>query len=116
MRVVHLNTYQTTGGAAVAAGRLNRALNQIGVDSTLLVQESTRAEADVEALATSFLAKKMAFARFGGERLSFLPYEKDKSVRFQFSPAVTGVDLTYNSLIRQADILHLHWVNFGFFS
>lgn len=116
MRVVHLNTYQTTGGAAVAAGRLNRALNQIGVDSTLLVQESTRPEADVEALATSFLAKKMAFARFGGERLAFLPYEKDKSVRFQFSPAVTGVDLTYNSLIRQADVLHLHWVNFGFFS
>lgn len=116
MRVVHLNTYHTTGGAAVAAGRLNRALNRFGVDSTLLVQEATYPDANVDALATSFLAQKMAFARFGAERLAFLPYEKDKSVRFQFSPAVTGVDLTFNSVIRQADVLHLHWVNFGFFS
>ena len=121
MRVVHLNTYHTTGGAAVAAGRLNRALQKQGVESTLLVQEETYPEwmlpePGVEALATSFLAKKMAFARFGAERLAFLPFEKHKAVRFQFSPAVTGVDLTYNSTIMQADVLHLHWINFGFFS
>ena len=86
MRVVHLNTYQATGGAAVAAGRLNRALNQIGVDSTLLVQEATRAEADVEALATSFLAKKMAFARFGGERLAFCLTRRISQCVFSFRP------------------------------
>ncbi len=116
LRVVHLNTYQSTGGAAVAAGRLNRSLNALGLESTLLVQEMSQPEANVEALAISYLAKKMAFARFAGERLAFVPFEKDKSVRFQFSPATLGVDLTYNSLIRQADVLHLHWVNFGFFS
>jgi glycosyltransferase involved in cell wall biosynthesis len=116
LRVVHLNTYHTTGGAAVAAGRLNRALNRFGLDSTLLVQETTYPEENVEGLATSFLAQKMAFARFGMERALFLPYEKDKAARFQFSPATTGVDLTFNSTVRQADVLHLHWINFGFFS
>ncbi|GAA4408807.1 glycosyltransferase family 4 protein [Nibrella viscosa] len=121
MKIVQLSTYHTTGGAAVAATRLHRALQRYGIDSSLLVgtsrrQEMPQPDPGVIRLANNFLADQMAFGRFVTERLFFLPYERDKSVRFQFSPAITGADLTFHPAIQQADIIHLHWINFGFLS
>jgi glycosyltransferase involved in cell wall biosynthesis len=54
--------------------------------------------------------------KFALERLYFWFFEKDKSVRFLFSPAKVGSDLSKHPLIQQADVIHLHWVNFGFLS
>src|SRR5690606_41352063 len=50
------------------------------------------------------------------ERLFFLPYEQSSNVRFAFSPAISGINTTNNRLILEADIIHLHWVNFGLLS
>ena len=126
MNVVHLSTYHRFGGAAVAANRLHRALLSTGrtavaVESTLLVgtsnrQETHRPEPGVTYLANNFLAEQTAFGRFVAERLYFLPFERERSVRFQFSPAVFGANLNYHPAIQQADVLHLHWINFGFLS
>ncbi len=122
MNVVHLSTYHQFGGAAIAATRLHRALNRTGLaESTLLVGTSARqerhiAEPGVRYLANNFLAEQTAFGRFVAERLYFLPYERDRSVRFLFSPAVFGANLTFHPAIQQADVLHLHWINFGFLS
>jgi glycosyltransferase involved in cell wall biosynthesis len=54
--------------------------------------------------------------KFIAERLFFLRFEKDKSIRFLFNPGVFGSDISKYPLIQQADIVHLHWVNFGFLS
>ncbi|WP_020600231.1 glycosyltransferase family 4 protein [Spirosoma panaciterrae] len=126
MRVTHLSTYHLFGGAAVAATRLHRALqNQIwngqSIESTLLVGTANRLETHkpepgVLYLANNFLAEQTAFGRFVAERLYFLPHERDQSVRFQFSPARFGAALDFHPAIQQADILHLHWINFGFLS
>ncbi|QHV96258.1 glycosyltransferase family 4 protein [Spirosoma endbachense] len=126
MRVTHLSTYHLFGGAAVAANRLHQALLKAGqfggsVESTLLVgtsnrQEKHRPAPGVMYLANNFLAEQTAFGRFVAERLYFLPYERDHSVRFQFSPAAFGATLDFHQAIQQADILHLHWINFGFLS
>lgn len=126
MRVTHLSTYHLFGGAAVAASRLHRALAKAGqfsgsVESTMLVgtsnrQETHRPEPGVLYLANNFLAEQTAFGRFVAERLYFLPHERDKSVRFQFSPAKFGANLSFHPAIQQADVLHLHWINFGFLS
>lgn len=122
MRVTHLSTYHLFGGAAVAATRLHRALQKHGsVESTLLVgtsdrQERHRPAPNVLYLASNFLAEQTAFGRFVAERLYFLPFERDRSVRFQFSPAAFGAGLTFHDAILQADVLHLHWINFGFLS
>jgi len=67
-------------------------------------------------VAESWLDKKRAFARFAFERLYFRLFEKSKEVRFAFSPANTGIDISQHPLVQEADILHLHWVNFGFLS
>lgn len=122
MNVVHLSTYHQFGGAAIAATRLHRALRHTGLaDSTLLVgtsarQERHQPEPGVVYLANNFLAEQTAFGRFVAERLAFLPYERDRSVRFLFSPAAFGANLTFHPAIQQADVLHLHWINFGFLS
>lgn len=116
MKVVHLSTYHTFGGAAIAALRLHHALRGIGVESSVLVQETEREEEGVVGFANGFLAKKMAFARFAAERAYFLFHEKDKSVRFHFSPLWTGTDVSTHPLVREADVIHLHWINFGFLS
>ncbi|MBC7571554.1 MAG: glycosyltransferase family 4 protein [Spirosoma sp.] len=122
MNVVHLSTYHQFGGAAIAATRLHRALQRTGLaESTLLVgtsarQERHKPEPGVIYLANNFLAEQTAFGRFVAERLYFLPYERDRSIRFLFSPAVFGANLTFHPAIQQADVLHLHWINFGFLS
>ncbi len=122
MRVVHLSTYHLNGGAAVAATRLHRALRKHpDVDSTMLVGiparlEPHRPEPGVVYLADNFLSEQMAFGRFVAERLYFLAFEKDKAARFKFSPAWTGAGLRFHPVIQQADVIHLHWINFGFLS
>ena len=98
MKVLLLNTY-AGGGAGIASGRLLAALQAEGKDVALLHA------ADVGSRWP-----------FYAERLSFLPYERDKSVRFSFSLANFGKDLCHHPLVQAADILHLHWINQGFLS
>lgn len=118
MKVVQLSTYQHEGGAAVAAARLHEAfLRHPGdLDASFLVGSAGKALPKMQALADSPWQKKIEWARFVGERLVFLPYEKDASVRFAFSPAAVGAQLHQHPLVQEADVLHLHWVNFGFLS
>ena len=116
MKVVHVSTYHTFGGAAIAALRLHHALLDSGIESTVLVQEKERDEKGVEAYANGFFAKKMALTRFTAERLFFAFQAKEKNVRFHFSPLWTGADISNHPLIQEADIIHLHWINFGFLS
>lgn len=98
MNVLLLNTY-AHGGAGVACRRLQAALLEDGVEAKLLSA-----------------AEVPGRWPFYAERLSFLPYERNRSVRFAFSPANFGHDIRHHPLVKQADILHLHWVNQGFLS
>ena len=67
-------------------------------------------------LVHDFWSEKTALARFAAERLMFLPHERDKSIRFQFSPAIIGADLSQHPAVLQADVIHLHWTTFGMLS
>lgn len=116
MKVTLLSTYHLNGGAGVAATRLHRALLKTGVESSLLVEQVTRPEPGVIGLADTSLDRKWATARFALDRLSFMAYEKDKSVRFHFSPATIGANLSHHPAVLEADVLHIHWTNFGFLS
>lgn len=116
MRVVHLSTFHLSGGAGVAATRLNRALRKSGIESNLLVDRVSVQEENVRELNGGTFRKKIAWLLFVLERLFFLIYEKNASVRFAFSPAKFGNDLTKHPLIKNAEIIHLHWINFGFLS
>ncbi len=116
-KILLISTSDIGGGAAIACMRAAKALqNNPVLEVKLLVQEKKSDLAWVVPVAQTYWQKKMAFFRFVWERLRFWQYAKDKSVRFAFSPANTGIDISQHPLVQEADLLHLHWVHFGFLS
>jgi len=59
MRVLHLNSSDSSGGAARAAYRLHKGLQQVGIDSSMLVQCKNCNDASVFG-ATAFPARSFA--------------------------------------------------------
>ncbi len=117
MRILILSTYDQKGGAAIAAFRLASALKKhTEAEVHLLVREKTSEENWVVQSRSGFLASLMNKWDEAWERLLFMQKEKDPSVRFQFSIANTGQKLRDHKLVKQADIIHLHWINQGFVS
>ncbi len=113
-KIVHLNA-SSSGGAYVAAQRISDALNQVdGVESVHLVFEGQPGPHIL--WANNWIKKKLAFLLHALEKLDFLRHEKGKSIRFAFSHALTGINITQLHQIQQADVIHLHWVNKGFLS
>lgn len=114
MKILFVNTFHSSGGAAMAAQRLKEALSP-HCAITLLSQDPAHSatETPVSTTRFSFFKSKM---RFIIERLYFLRFEKNKEIRFQFSPANIGIDITRRKEFIEADIIHLHWINQGFIS
>ena len=117
MKVTLINTSDAGGGAPAACLRLLKALEGQNVDASLLVQQKKTNEPRVEGIEKNTFSQLKATFDFFYERLPFIAFhEKDRSVRFAFSTANAGTSLKDEPLIRDADILHLHWTNSGFLS
>ncbi len=116
MKVVHINKTDAGGGAAVAALRIHRSLLRAGIDSHILVQEQKRNEPNEHCAGRGVWYDIKNFWRFVAERLSILPHEKDRHMRYNFSIANTGQSLVNNPILQDADLIHLHWINQGFLS
>lgn len=116
LKVTLINTSETVGGAAVACNRLLKAIRKQGKNAQLLVRDKKSNEPFVKSTTNSWFKEKLNFYRFVYERLSFLPYERSKQIRFAFSLANSGEDISKNTLVKEADVLHLHWINQGFLS
>ncbi len=114
MKILHLNA-SSSGGAFVVAQRLSDALNAMpGIESKHLVY--TGIPGNYKLWSDTYFRKKYAFAKHALEKLDFLRFEKDASVRFAFSHGLTGINIASNPLVLEADIIHLHWINKGFIS
>ncbi len=116
MKIVLLSTNDIRGGASVASHRLIDALNIYGEDAKLLVQSKESDNKNIISTTNNIFKKWLNFLRFAYERYTVLRYEKSKDIRFTFSPANTGENIHKHPLVKQADIIHLHWFNFGFIS
>ncbi|MGC8803137.1 MAG: glycosyltransferase [Bacteroidales bacterium] len=116
MKVISINTSAGTGGAAIAARRIAEALNQIpGVEVAMLVRDGD-SNFPVVTTTRSRWKRYLNFFRFAYERLIFFLHERSPQVRFLFSLANTGEEISRHPLVQQADIIHLHWINGGFVS
>lgn len=113
MRVLIVNTYEHTGGAAVAAGRLMDALNGSGVKAKMLVAEKETHRLTVAGLPHParqrwhFLWERWCIfraLRFSRKRL------------FEVDIANAGTDITVLPEFKEADVIHLSWVNQGMLS
>ncbi|MDB4922603.1 glycosyltransferase family 4 protein [Mucilaginibacter sp.] len=117
MKVTLINTADAGGGAPAACMRLLKALELKQVDVKLQVQEKKTGEPRVNSIGDSLLGKLKVKFNFFYERLPFIWFKaRDKSVRFAFSTANAGTDISNQPDILNADVLHLHWTNGGYLS
>lgn len=113
MRVLIVNTSEKTGGAAVAAHRLMEALNNHGVKAKMLVRDKQSDHLSVVGLPKSPLLRW----HFLWERLViFFHLRFSRKHLFEIDIANAGTDITRLPEFREADIIHLHWVNQGMLS
>jgi glycosyltransferase involved in cell wall biosynthesis len=117
MKATLINTSDAGGGAPAACMRLLKALQAKQVNVKLQVQEKRTGESRVDSIGDNFFGRLKAKFNFFYERLPFIWFRaKDRSVRFAFSTADAGTDISKQPDIVNADILHLHWTNSGFLS
>lgn len=113
MRVLIVNTSERTGGAAVAANRLTEALNKNGVKAKMLVRDKQTDHITTAALPASwrlrwnFLWERFVIWMHNGFR---------KENLFVVDIAIAGTDITRLPEFKEADIIHLHWINQGMLS
>lgn len=117
MKIVILNTSERTGGAAVAAKRLMNALNESGHHAKMLVRDKQTNDENVHSINTSSFKRRINILRFAWERFVIFAYNRfSKTNLFAVSLANTGTNISKHPLIKEADIIHLHWINQGFLS
>ena len=113
MKVLIVNTNEKSGGAAVAAGRLAEALNRCGVKAKMAVMNKETDRFTVVQTQSSWQRKK----NFLLERLGiFLHLHFSKNHLFDIDTASEGTDITKLREFKEADIIHLHWINQGMLS
>ena len=114
MKVVHINTYDGNGGAGRAVLRLNKGLRLLGVDSEVLTLYQFNQNSGVTAISQSFLGKVRATINILAERFLIKAFLKDSTVPFSLQRF--GLNLSHLQMLKNADVLHLHWINHGFLS
>ena len=117
MKILILNTAEHTGGAAVAANRLLRALLRSGVSATMLVRDRATDDPAVVSLDRGAVRRWLNFLCFVWERLViYLCNRLSKRNLFQVSIANMGINVRRAAAFREADVIHIHWINQGFLS
>jgi len=116
MRILHIGTSDRRGGAAIASFRLFLALKKHYRNAEMLVRSKFSNEKEITGMNNSVLQRISIAVRFVIERIVCIIHFKSKELLFFFSPANTGYNIARLKKVREADILHLHWINQGFMS
>lgn len=110
MNIAIVNTYDINGGAARATYRLIKGLRTLGENPVILVQKKNSADPQVCRVTVEPATEK--------SQPNILDTLLDKTLSFNqlgispslFSLPVCGCDLSHTEMIRQADIINLHWL------
>jgi glycosyltransferase involved in cell wall biosynthesis len=114
MKIVHISTYDV-GGAANAALRLHFGLLSLGHDSKFLVlkKQTTIPSVFQASTGSSNLIQKilhyMGFPQTQAQK-NYKLIQGKTFIGEPFSSPLTGIDLSDNELVKDADIINLHWV------
>ena len=113
MRVLIINTSERIGGAAIAASRLMESLKNNGIKAKMLVRDKQTDQISVVRLKSNWLQ----VWKFMWERIVIWSANRFRRYHlFDVDIANTGTDITSLPEFRQADVIHLHWVNQGMLS
>jgi glycosyltransferase involved in cell wall biosynthesis len=109
-KIVHITFSDKVGGAAVAAYRLHKLMLENGLDSKMVVFENLRKEDRITTVykeGFDSLVKKFKVYIFGIK--SFTLNKKFG----HYSSFNLGGNIKNNQIINEADVIYLHWVNYG---
>jgi glycosyltransferase involved in cell wall biosynthesis len=111
MKILHLNSTDTSGGAARATYRLHRGLRSNGINSQMLVQKKISGDESVHGL-KGVPAKIYSRIR---KKIDQLPVKQYRSRDSEiFSPAWIPERRAKQIARHDPDIVHIHWVAGGF--
>ena len=112
VKVVHLNTYDGNGGAGRACLRLNDALQANGVNAKTIAYYKFGNNPKIETFSKGIFAKARALFNILAERYLVKFYAK--ALKTPFSLQWFGQSIVNHPELKDADIIHLHWINHGF--
>jgi len=111
MNILHVNTYDTSGGAARAAYRIHKGLQEIGISSKMLVQ--TKLSDDRHVIGPdSKISRAWNLIRPNFDILPLQLYRRRKKAIYHIQ-WIPGSPLNNISIVNP-DIIHLHWICDGF--
>lgn len=109
MKVLIISTTERTGGGAIAARRLLTALNKNGIKAKMLVRDKQTDDVNVAAYGNTI---PKALERLRLMCLLRKPFRQT----WQYDLASDGIDILSTPEYKEADVIHLHWVNQGMLS
>lgn len=113
MRVVLVNKSDSVGGAAVVTRRLMEALRAAGVDARMLVTDKNTDSPYIDLIGTP-LRRKLAFY---ADRLPIaIANGFSRKTLFKLDAAAHGAGIADHPWVKEADIVHLNWINQGVLS
>lgn len=113
MNILIVNTSDIRGGAAMAAFRLMNALQSEGEQVKMLIRDKYSDHPDVIPSGSKLLKRLNFYLERG---VIFLRNGFTKKHLFDISIANRGLHITDLSAFREADVIHLHWINQGMLS
>ena len=117
MKVLLINTSESAGGAAIAASRLCDSLNRHGVQAKFLVRDKETDSTTTFRVPTSGFHELLLKAAFLWERFRiWMANGFHRKGLFSVDLGVGAASIVNTPEFREADIIHLHWINQGFLS
>ncbi|MGD1929145.1 MAG: glycosyltransferase family 4 protein [Leptolyngbyaceae cyanobacterium] len=108
MKVLHLNTWDTVGGASRGAYWVHQALIQLGINSKMLVGH--RSSKDPTILGPQYLTISQKILYELNSYIDTFPLKSYKNKTSDlFSPATRGIELLDNIKSFNPDVINLHW-------
>ena len=114
LKVLHINTFENIGGAAIATNRLHQSLLELGVDSHMVVFLKQTEKETVHAI----LDKEQETIRAEQEEQTrkYLEDTYPNRMTSVFSPQIFSSSMYEQINEFNADIVHLHWTALNFMS
>lgn len=110
MKVLHLNTWDVSGGAARSAYRLHQGLLAIGVDSKMLVRLKSSDDDTVYSIKTSDAQSGKKITIHDIIHSDLITPHITTAANTIFSIPSLSYDITNTDIVANADIINLHWV------
>jgi glycosyltransferase involved in cell wall biosynthesis len=115
LKIIHLSTSDLNGGAAIAAYRVYKAqLKNSNLDPHFLVQQKKSNDDSVTAFVPSSFKRFISTLNIWADELTIRMFSEKSKGRFTF-PSF-GENLAKNKLIKECDVINLHWISGAFLS